>query len=143
MVVPVRWCLYAGGGCEDLDRTSQSRSRSCSMMLSSVDDVFPILFRLIPIYGLKRAFNVAQWSRGKILALGGFPRMQGIPGSNPGWAPMFLKNSEKYIMYLDTLIVLYCINPTWCKLVQSSPSYLGGDDVQVVVVDAPCSSPPR
>ena len=78
---------------EDLGRTSQSRSRSCSMMLSSVDDVFPILCRLIPIYGLKKAINVAQWSRGKILALGGFPRMQGIPGSNPGWALMFLKNN--------------------------------------------------
>lgn len=28
----------------------------------------------------------AQWSRGKILALGTSVRLQGIPGSNPGWA---------------------------------------------------------
>lgn len=32
----------------------------------------------------------AQWSRGKILALGTSVRLQGIPGSNPGWAPFCL-----------------------------------------------------
>ena len=31
-------------------------------------------------------FPTAQWSRGKILALGTSVRMQGIPGSTPGWA---------------------------------------------------------